>query len=113
MGARRLRELTDDGQGKVSLSVLFRSCVCCVMLSACSALSSFSATATYLPTKQQQEAGVDRQERYKMDEYEERTLSVIAPEQEVRFAVPASQAHLVPVFALLRDSKFVRIGTSM
>lgn len=47
-----------------------------------------------------------------MDEYEERTLSVIAPEQEVRFVLLASQAHLVPLF-VLRDSKFVRIGTDV
>ena len=67
---------------------------------------------TYLPTKQQQEAGVDRQERYKMDEYEERTLSVIAPEQEVRFLVPAGQAHLVPVltfFEIQNSSESERV----
>ena len=67
---------------------------------------------TYLPTKQQQEAGVDRQERYRMDEYEERTLSVIAPEQEVRFLVPAGQAHLVPVltfFEIQNSSESERV----
>ena len=75
-------------------------------------LGSFSSK-TYLPTKQQEEAGGDRQERYKMDEYEERTLSVIAPEQEVRFVLLPAEHILclvLPSFEI-RDSKFVNVST--
>ena len=62
---------------------------------------------TYLPTKQQVERGVDRQERCKMDEYEERTLSVIAPEQEVRFVLlPAEHilCLILPSFEIQNSS---------